>query len=179
MLQIAVGHDQIGTAHPYEHRRGPGSYPQKTKIDQGSTVDGVIMCSVTTTAIMVGDNLLKQQAMLLPDIYATIDMEVTRLLNPRNISSGENILNIAPPPLSGFVVSFHPCLIFTWPTSVASRSMALLCSGVVVTWFMHWTLPLVSYDSSSEKVHSRGREQWESSQSQPRPHTCVWSLRSL
>ncbi len=35
--------------------------------------------------------------MLLPDIY---DMEVTRLLNLRDISSGENILNILPPWLS-------------------------------------------------------------------------------
>ncbi len=70
---------------------------QIPEIDQVSTVDGVIMCAVTTTAIMVEENLLKQQAMLLPDIYDTFDVEVTRLLNLRDISSGENILNIVPP----------------------------------------------------------------------------------
>jgi len=83
----------------------------------------------------VGEALLKQNALLLPDVYDSFHEKLQQIMQLRGIAcDGCDIRSIETP--NCFEANFHPCWNTTWLTNVVSRSMVQSCITMVATLSM-------------------------------------------
>ena len=92
-----------------------------------NTLDQAVSYAALHSAISAGEALLKQNALLLPDVY-----DSSHEKKNYSIVLISEVLKLQ----IGFEANFHPCWNPTWLTDVVSRSMVKSCIAMVATLSM-------------------------------------------